>query len=468
MPSSTSSQEHEDPTAQNAFMARSLSTLPPGGEINISTPGSPRTAKPTSAPPEQEAKAETVFSLSHGSEAGLKAPNTTQQAAVTSPKEPPQRTRTTTGHSMALPDLATRMSRSGISEGEINISLPVPSSLLRQDKGTQTSESDLADLFHRYVGDLRASKTVDQAPSTTFERATHDSSRAAVTSHEEEAQAQISPETGPKVEKLTGSRNKSNKRIDAADVSAPFWGSRSWHPLTSTQKPVVKLPPVSTSYRQHQPIPNRPQQKPAVTPEPPSTLSPHIREDQPREPADLPTPLLNVGDTAQMRPPLPKAVNLIDAEDIPQPPTQLQENYVVTNVRDPERRYRLPRRIPIQDGQRMRPLTPSPPPVPMEILSPASTTPDVLAPVTTAAMITAPITTTSITASSIPTAPNPTTRPPGTAISYTLWDFCPCNIQGHSCQQYTRCQFNPGLLCTVRVRSPSFIAHPPSLPCSTC
>ena len=283
MPSSTSSQEHEDPTAQNAFMARSLSTVPLGGEINISTPGSPRTAKPPSAAPqEQEAKAETVFSLSHSSEAVVKAPNTTQQAAVTSPKEPPQGTRTTTGHSMALPDFATRRSRSVISEGESNISLPVPAPVLRQDKGTQTSESDLADLFHRYVGDLRASKTVDQAPSTTFERAAHDSSRVTITDQVEEApvpaafdlnihrekvqtvaisertvdaterqhnhkpQATISPEKGPEGKKSSGSRSKSNKHIDAADVSAPFYGSRSWHPLRSLQKPVVKLPPVST------------------------------------------------------------------------------------------------------------------------------------------------------------------------------------------------------------------------------
>lgn len=263
-------------------MARSPSTVHPGGEINISTLGSPKTAEPPSPLQEQEAKAETVFSLSHSSEADLKALNTTEQAAITSSKVPTQEFPTTAGASMALPDLGARVSRSVISEGGINISVRVPSLLLRQDKGTQTSEGDFTDLFHNSEVNLTAPNIVGQALSTTSERATHGSSRAAVTNHNDEApvpaaldlkipqekpqtvaisqrtvnatetqqdhtpQAQISREKGPEVGKSTVSRNKSNRRIDAADVSAPFRGSRSWHPLTSVQRPVVNLPLVST------------------------------------------------------------------------------------------------------------------------------------------------------------------------------------------------------------------------------
>ena len=170
-----------------------------------------------------------------------------------------------------------------ISEGEINISLPVLSSLRGQNNGSQTSDDDLLDLFGDSENDYRTTDTVEQPPDSPSERTTQELSAAAAIHHDNEkahvpattelktlqeeaqtvaisqrtmdvteAQQDHKPETKRrsrkrrKAKKSTGSPKKNNSRIDATDVSAPLKGSKSWHSLTSAQKPAVRLPSVVT------------------------------------------------------------------------------------------------------------------------------------------------------------------------------------------------------------------------------
>ena len=133
-------------------MKRSCGTVPSGGEINISSPKSSETTQIASSPTEsQEAKAKTVYSdafnLTDNREDDFGDPNTTEQTAITSSKELTQEIPSTSRASMASPDLvATRVSSFVSLEGEINISLPVPSSLkvAKQIKKGRPNMQDLS------------------------------------------------------------------------------------------------------------------------------------------------------------------------------------------------------------------------------------------------------------------------------------------------------------------------------------
>lgn len=138
-----------------------------------------------------------------------------------------------------------------------------------------------------------------------------------------------------------------------------------------------------------------------------------------------------------MHNPSHETVHLTDGESVPQPPNQLAQGYIVTNIPDPRHRNTRLRRIPVSNGQRMRPLTPPPS---IELSYTPSVSPAIAASTLEAGV-----------------------WPPGTQILLTLAHFCPCNIQGHPYQQYTRCEYLPGKLCTVYV-GPVPFSHKPPLP----
>lgn len=158
-----------------------------------------------------------------------------------------------------------------------------------------------------------------------------------------------------------------------------------------------------------------------------------------------PPSLAEDGETPQAHKRHRESGDFKEAEEVSHLPSQAQQEYIITNNPDPRHRHTRLRRIPLSNGQRMRPLTPPPPPPPMDFSHALSVLP-------------AP------TASTLDPGVWPPmsapTRPPGTWIMCTLADFCPCNIQGHACQQYTRCQFLAGKLCTVYVGPVPFSLPP--------
>lgn len=102
-------------------------------------------------------------------------------------------------------------------------------------------------------------------------------------------------------------------------------------------------------------------------------------------------------------------------------------------------------RVPIdQEGQQMRSLIPPPPtaayipPSPSASSDPELTTADP-----------------DLAGSPEAVAPNGHQEATGQPVELcTLWDFCPCNLDGHPCPQQHRCPFNPGTICTRRVSLP--------------
>lgn len=288
MPSSNPNQEKGTAAPVFDFMDSSSSAGSTESEINISTPSSLEIGQVSAAlqEREQEESAQAVdnevSNFFGSSEDDIRVANT-QPTAITISEEASQGLPITSETLMPLFDLETRDSCPVISESEINISVPVFSSLPDQEngKGTFSADDKVSDHFDTSEYNVTTSKNVESAPNNPSKRPPPHLSTAAAPHHDEDAPkaaniplhapeegpktvtlslpqanaiktppkhtppANTTPEKAPKAATPKSFRNRSNKRIDAADISAPFMGSRSWYPLTSTQKPVVNLPSVS-------------------------------------------------------------------------------------------------------------------------------------------------------------------------------------------------------------------------------